>query len=132
MSKSLENTILISDNEEAIKNKMRKAFTDPNKLRKGDKGNPDICLVYTYHKKFNDKESEEIKKGCSDGTLGCFDCKMNVSKKIADYLAPMREKRISLQSDKTKIIEILEDGEKRAGKTAAQTMTEVREVMKLG
>lgn len=132
MSKSLENTILISDNEEAIKKKMRKAFTDPNKLRKGDKGNPDICLVYTYHKKFNETESEGIRTSCSDGTLGCFDCKMNVSKKIADYLAPMREKRELLQSDKKKILDILEDGESRAGKTAAQTMSEVREVMKLG
>ena len=52
----MDNTILISDGEEAIRTKMKKAFTDPEKLRKGDKGNPDICIVYTYHGKFNDRK----------------------------------------------------------------------------
>ena len=61
---------------------MRKAKIDPAKLRKGDKGNPDICIVYTYHGKFNEKGSGEIREGCTSGTLGCFDCKMNIADKI--------------------------------------------------
>ena len=132
MSKSLDNTILISDNEDSIKSKMKKAFTDPNKLRKGDKGNPDICLVFTYHNKFNINEVEEVRKGCSSGTLGCFDCKMNISKKISDFFAPIREKRQELEKDKNKILEILKQGEKSAGEIAERTMSEVREAMLLG
>ena len=132
MSKSLGNTILISDPEEEIKNKMKKAFTDPDKLRKGDKGNPDICLVYTYHNKFNPSQTPEIKNGCTSGTLGCFDCKMNVSEKISEFFKPIREKRIDLEKDKKSILNILEDGENKAKQIAEKTMNEVRTAMNLG
>jgi tryptophanyl-tRNA synthetase len=132
MSKSLGNTILLSDDGEAIKSKMKKAFTDPNKLRKGDKGNPDICLVYTYHKKFNPEGVPEIREGCKSGALGCFDCKMKISSKISDFFAPMREKRNELEKNKNAVLEVLIDGEKRAHEVAKQTMTEVREAMKIG
>ena len=132
MSKSLGNTILISDPEEEIKNKMKKAFTDPDKLRKGDKGNPDICLVYTYHNKFNPSQTSEIKNGCTSGTLGCFDCKMNVSGKISEFFKPIREKRIDLEKDKKSILNILEDGENKAKQIAEKTMNEVRTAMNLG
>ena len=64
MSKSLGNTILLSDDPEIVKSKLKKAVTDTNKIRKGDPGNPDICLVFSYHKKFNSSQSEEIEKGC--------------------------------------------------------------------
>lgn len=132
MSKSLDNTILISDNNEKIRSKIKKAFTDPNKLRKGDKGNPDICLVYTYHNKFNIVEVPEVRKGCSAGTLGCFDCKMNLANKIDTFFKPIRDKRAILEQNKSNIVDILEDGEKRARTVAQQTMSEVREAMKIG
>jgi len=132
MSKSLDNTILISDNECNIKAKIKKAYTDPNKLRKGDKGNPDICLVYTYHKKFNEPELSQIRDGCASGTLGCFDCKMNVASKISDYFLPVREKRLILENKKNHVLEILIEGEKKARVIAENTMKEVRESMKLG
>jgi len=132
MSKSLDNTILISDNEDTIKTKMKKAFTDPNRLRKGDKGNPDICLVYTYHNKFNPSEVPEIRKGCMDGTLGCVDCKTNIAKNINDYFAPIRQKRETLENDRKYIAEVLKDGENKARIIGEKTMTEVRNAMKLG
>ncbi|OGV11296.1 MAG: tryptophan--tRNA ligase, partial [Ignavibacteria bacterium RIFOXYA2_FULL_37_17] len=53
MSKSLGNVVLLSDDAETVKQKLRKAVTDPQKLRKNDPGRPEICLVFTYHKKFN-------------------------------------------------------------------------------
>jgi tryptophanyl-tRNA synthetase len=132
MSKSLDNTILISDSEEVIKNKMKKAFTDPEKLRIGDKGNPDICLVYTYHGKFNESEVNNIRVGCTSGELGCFDCKMKVTEKISKFFSPIREKRYELEKDKNKILEILVEGEKTAGDIAESTMCEVREAMLFG
>src|SRR3989339_603396 len=71
MSKSLGNTILISDAPESIAQKMKKAVTDPLKVRKGDPGRPEICLVFTYHNVFNKPEVEAIRAGCSSGALGC-------------------------------------------------------------
>jgi tryptophanyl-tRNA synthetase len=132
MSKSLGNTILISDGEEEIKNKIKKAFTDPNKLRKGDKGNPDICLIFTYHNKFNPGEVQEIRQGCSSGTLGCFDCKMNIAKKIKDFFAPIHQKRSELENNLDYIKDVLNEGERKAKEVAGKTMGEVREAMKIG
>jgi tryptophanyl-tRNA synthetase len=132
MSKSLGNTILISDDEEQIKNKVKKAFTDPDKLRKGDKGNPDICLIFTYHNKFNPDEVKEIREDCCNGTLGCFDCKMNIANKIKDFFSPIRQKRSELANNIDYIKNVLSEGEKKAKKVAGITMSQVREAMKLG
>ena len=132
MSKSLNNTILLSDAPETVKAKMKKAVTDPNKVRRGDPGNPDICLVYSYHKKFNPSEVSEVDKGCRSGALGCFDCKMNCASKISDFLEPIIEKR-KLYEEKPELVkDVLSDGEKRGKAEAMKTMTEVREKMKLG
>jgi len=132
MSKSLNNTILLSDDPETVKGKMKKAVTDPNKQRKGDPGNPDICLVFSFHKKFNPQEVPEINKGCRSGELGCFDCKMKCAAKISDVLAPIIEKRKYYEKNFNEVREILFDGETRGRKVAVQTMNEVREKMKIG
>ncbi len=132
MSKSLNNTILLSDEPETVKAKLKKAVTDPNKLRKGDPGNPDICLVFSYHKKFNPGEVPEIDTNCRSGALGCVDCKMKCAAKISEMLAPIIEKRKLYENDIKSVKDILEDGEKRARKTAQETMAEVREKMNLG
>ncbi len=132
MSKSLGNTILLSDDPETVKTKMKKAVTDPQKIRKGDPGNPDICLVFSYHKKFNPDEVPEIEAGCRSGALGCVDCKMNCASKISVMLEPIIEKRRYYENKKNEVLEILNDGENRAQKVAQETMKEVREKMKMG
>jgi tryptophanyl-tRNA synthetase len=132
MSKSLNNTILLADDPDTIKGKMRKAVTDPQKIRKGDPGNPFICLVFAYHKKFNPDEVPEIEAGCRSGALGCFDCKMNCASKIAAFFEPVRERRKYYELKTNEVKDILSDGEKRAKALAADTMNEVREKMKLG
>jgi len=132
MSKSLGNTILLSDDPETVKTKMKKAVTDPKKIRKGDPGNPDICLVFSYHKKFNNGEVPEIDAGCRSGALGCVDCKMNCASKISHFLEPIREKRIHFEKNINDVKDILTDGEKRAKVTAEETMNDVRTKMKMG
>jgi len=132
MSKSLNNTILLSDDPEIIKNKLRRAVTDPNKVRKNDPGNPDICLVFSYHKKFNTAEVPEIEAGCRSGALGCVDCKLNCASKIADTLEPIREKRKYYEGRRNEVIEILKDGENRARKVAEETMSDVHQKMNMG
>jgi tryptophanyl-tRNA synthetase len=132
MSKSVGNTILLSDAPETIVKKLKTAVTDPQKVRKGDKGHPDICLVFAYHNKFNISEVPEIRSGCESGALGCVDCKMNCAKKIIEALAPNREKRTYYEAHMDEVKQILADGEKRARSVAGKTMGEVHEAMKIG
>ncbi len=132
MSKSTGNTILLSDSPEEIQKKLRTAVTDPQKIRKGDPGRPDICLVFTYHQKFNPAAVGEIRKGCESGALGCVDCKKQCGAAIANALAPLREKRAYYETHRDEVKNILADGEKRAKHTAQQTMSEVHEAMAIG
>ena len=132
MSKSVGNTILLSEPANEIRKKMKRAVTDPMKIRRGDPGRPEICLVYSYHQKFNPSEVPEVAAGCRSGALGCVDCKARVAEHIVDYLAPIREKRAEYESHPQDMKDILNHGETRAKKVAEATMTEVRDAMKLG
>lgn len=133
MSKSAGNTILLSDSPDTIRKKMSKAVTDPQKIRKGDPGRPEICLVfYAYHKKFNPLEIPAIDRDCRSGALGCVDCKANAANHVVEYLAPFREKRSHYESHPREVEEVLRDGEKSARGVAQQTMNEVREAMGIG
>ena len=132
MSKSLGNTILLSDPPAEIRSKIKKAVTDPQKIRKGDPGRPEICLIFTYHRKFNPSEVPDIEAKCRSGELGCVECKMRVAEKITETLSPFREKRLYYESHPDTVMDILHDGEKKAKEVASGTMSEVRAAMKLG
>ena len=132
MSKSLGNTILLSDEPETVKAKLRKAVTDPQKIRRNDPGRPEICLIFSYHKKFNASETQQIEADCRSGALGCVDCKLNCSDKISMFLAPIIEKRKYYESHTKEVLDILEDGEMRGKKAAQETMAEVHKKMKFG
>jgi tryptophanyl-tRNA synthetase len=132
MSKSVGNTILLADEPDVVIQKLRKAVTDPQKLRKNDPGRPEVCLVFTYHKKFNPGDIPEIDANCRSGALGCVDCKMRCASKINEMLAPILEKRKIYADDINKVKEILNDGESKAKVVAKQTMDEVHQKMKLG
>lgn len=132
MSKSLGNTILLSDEPAVILDKVKRAITDPQKIRLGDPGRPEICNVFTYHQKFNPHEVPEIERDCRSGALGCVACKKNLATKLAAYLEPFREKRRHFESHVAEIRDIIAQGNATARKVAAQTMDEVHRVMKLG
>jgi tryptophanyl-tRNA synthetase len=132
MSKSLGNTIEISDSPEEIKKKMRTAFTDPSRQRKSDPGHPEICLVYSYWKKFKPERSEEIRTACSGATIGCVDCKKQVAEAIAQYFEPLRERRKALEEKPGEVEEIIHAGNDQARKRAVHTMQMVREAMHIG
>jgi len=132
MSKSLGNTILLSDDEDVVKAKLRKAVTDPQKIRKNDPGRPEVCLVFSYHKKFTPEEIPQIEAGCKSGALGCVDCKLKCAANISSFINPILDKRKYYESHLDEVKNILADGETRAKKVAATTMEEVRNTMKLG
>ncbi len=132
MSKSVGNTILLADSPDEIKKKMRTAVTDPQKVRRNDPGRPDICLVFTYHNKFNTEEVPEVRTGCESGSLGCVDCKSRCAEKIIEGLAPMREKRSHYENNISEVKDILHEGENKARTKAQDTMHDVHKAMNMG
>ena len=132
MGKSLGNAIYLSDSEEEITKKVMSAITDPNRIKKDDLGNPDICMVYYYHKLFSTKEEiDTVCKECKEGKRGCVGCKKQLAKNIIEYLRPIRQKRAYYEEHPEIVDEILKEGTKRARETAKETMRKVKKAMKL-
>ena len=132
MGKSLGNAIYLSDSEEEITKKVMSAITDPNRIKKDDLGNPDICMVAYYHNLFSSKEEiETVCKECRAGARGCVQCKKQLAKNIIEYLRPIREKRAYYESHPEEVDKILEEGTKKAQKVAKETMKKVKQAMKL-
>jgi len=131
MSKSLNNTILISEEPESLGLKLRKCITDPQKIRMGDPGRPEVCPIFTYRKKFYPENIKEIEVDCKSGKLGCVVCKQGLATGLESYLAPVWEKRRYYENHPDEVDEIIADGDSRARLVAKSTMEEVRSAMKL-
>ena len=132
MGKSLGNAIYLSDSSEEITKKVMSAITDPNRIKKDDLGNPDICMVAYYHKLFSKPEEvNEVCKECREGKRGCVQCKKQLAKNIADELKPIREKRAYYETHPEEVDKILIEGTKKAQSVAKETMKKVKKAMKL-
>jgi len=130
MSKSLGNAIYLADDEETITKKVMKAITDPNKIKKDDPGNPDVCMVYYYHKLFT-KDTDTVCKECKAGSRGCVACKKELAQNIIDYLKPIQARRKYYEERPGLVDEILKEGTNAAHKRAKSTMKKVRHNMKI-
>ena len=132
MSKSYNNSIFLSDTDEEIEKKVGRMITDPQRARKTDPGNPDICNVCSFHEIYTNAETiEKIKKECRSASIGCVECKQIMAVGLKEGLRPLRARRKELETDKNRVKEIIEAGNKRAGSIAKQTMEEVREAVKI-
>ena len=132
MGKSLGNAIYLSDSEEEIRKKVMSAVTDPNRIKKDDLGNPDICMVAYYHNLFTDKdEYKTVCEECRAGKRGCVACKKQLAKNINNTLEPIREKRKYYEERPELVDEILIKGTEKARETAKETMKKVKKAMKL-
>ena len=132
MGKSLGNAIYLSDSEEEITKKVMSAVTDPNRIKKDDLGNPDICMVAYYHKLFT--EPEDVKVVCEEcraGKRGCVACKKQLANNIIEYLRPIREKREYYEAHPEEVDKVLIEGTAKARKTAQETMKKVKKAMML-
>ena len=132
MGKSLGNAIYLSDSEEEITRKVMSAVTDPNRIRKDDLGNPDVCMVAYYHNLFSsEKEYEEVCKECRAGSRGCVACKKQLAQNIITTLKPIQEKRKYYEEHPEIIDKILMDGTAKAKKEAEKIMKKVKKAMRL-
>lgn len=132
MGKSLGNAIYLSDSEEEITKKVMSAVTDPNRIRKDDLGNPDVCMVAYYHNLFSTKEEvKAVCEECKGGKRGCVACKKQLAKNIIEELRPSREKRAYYEEHPEEVDKILIEGTAKAQKVAKETMKKVKKAMKL-
>ncbi len=132
MSKSYGNTIALGDPPKEVRQSMMTMMTDPARKRRNDPGNPDVCPVFDYHKVFSDEKTlEEVDQGCRSAGIGCVECKGWLFDKHQAKFGPIYERRVHYENNQRKVEDVLEAGAERARKCAVETMSEVREAMKL-
>ena len=130
MSKSLDNHIELAATPQETEKRVMSMVTDPQRIRRDDPGNPDVCNVFTLHKIFSSQdEIDEINQDCRSAGIGCVDCKRKLAVNLNQYLEPFRTKRQELAQDPKFVQDVLEDGAKRAKVIAGDTMSEVREAI---
>lgn len=130
MSKSYGNTIQITDPEPVVRQKLKTMVTDPARVRRSDKGDPDKCPVGDLHKVFSSRETmAKVYEGCRSAGIGCIECKGWAADALVQVLNPIQERRASYSQPQ--VLEILNDGARSAAERAEATMQEVRSAMKL-
>jgi len=131
MGKSLGNAIYLCDSEEIVSKKIMGAVTDTNKIKKDDPANPDICMVYYYHKLINNLDLAKICCECKKGTRGCVQCKKELIGKMNEFLDPIREKRKFYENNIDMVDQILKNGTMKAQDVAKTTMNDIHKKMKI-
>ena len=132
MSKSYDNAIFLTDTDEEIDNKVGQMITDPQRARRNDPGNPDVCNVFSFHEIYTgSEETANIKKECPSAQIGCVDCKKIMASSLKQGLGDIKAKRRELESDMEKVKDIMAESNKRARAIARETMEEVREAVKI-
>ncbi len=132
MSKSLNNTILMREEPAEVTQKVRTMQTDPARVRRSDKGNPERCPVWGLHQIYSDQARRDwVWKGCTTAGIGCLDCKQPVIDAIIVEQALIRERAQRYLDDPQLVRNIVADGCERARKLADETMRDVRDAMGL-
>ena len=132
MSNSLHNAIYLTDPSDVIREKIAPMVTDTRRKRKADPGVPEDCPAFTLHKAFvEEKKREELADGCRTAGIGCLECKNVVIDKLIEILTPFQEKRREFEKNPQLVWDIIEEGNRKARKTAQKTMEEVRNAIGL-
>jgi len=136
MSKSKGNSILPGESVESLTKKVRKLVTDKDKLRfdintgQGDSGDPEICSVYTLQNYFA-KNPSDIYTKCTSGTIGCGDCKGQLSSSMDGRLDEFRYLQSRYSKDLDYVKDVITEGSRRAKDIASNTLKEVKDKLKL-
>jgi tryptophanyl-tRNA synthetase len=132
MSKSYGNTINLSDTEPVVRQKLKTMVTDPARVRRTDKGNPDVCPVFDFHKIYSSADVvKQVDQDCRTAAIGCIDCKRQVADAMVERYGPMWDKRATILQHPEQTQEMVEEGRKRASRVAHETMQEVKTAMKI-
>jgi len=130
MSKSYNNAVFLSDSPEEIRQKLSQMVTDTQRARRRDPGNPDVCVLFPFHKIYTSPERiEEIDRECRRAGIGCVECKKWLIEGVLKAMAPIQEKRNYLAQHPQEVRDILQAGTERARSFARQTMVEVKQAI---
>jgi tryptophanyl-tRNA synthetase len=132
MSKTYNNCVFLSDTPEDVEKKIKTMTTDTQRIKRTDKGDPELSPVFHLHKVFSSKEEqEEVAEGCRTAGIGCIDCKKVLIKNLFEILEPIWEQRARYMEKPGLLQDIIEAGSKKAGKATAETMSLVRQAVGL-
>lgn len=132
MSKSYGNAILLSEDFSSVEKKIKVMKTDTNRKLRTDKGNPDICPVFDYHKVFSsDDEKSYIIDGCKNAGIGCIDCKKILIKNMLEFLEPIHKKREDFEKCIDDVDEFLRKSQTYANAEAEVTVEKVRKILRI-
>jgi len=132
MSKSYGNAIYLSDSPEQLRTKVMQMITDPQRARRSDPGNPDVCNVYEFHKLYTNPEmNRQIDKQCRGAEIGCVECKKIMADNLIKALAPLHEKRHYYLAHPEIVEEIMIEGSRKARQIAMETMQQVKAAVKI-
>jgi tryptophanyl-tRNA synthetase len=132
MSKSYENAIYLSDSPDDIASKVARMITDPQRARRSDPGDPEVCNVFEFLKTYADRETvEDIGTACRSAQVGCVECKKIMAQNLIKALEPIRRKREDYKAHPDLVDDVIKAGGDKARRVARQTMEAVRAVMKI-
>ncbi len=132
MSKSYNNAIFLSDSPEKISATVSTMVTDPQRARKSDPGDPEVCNVFEFHKLYTESATvSEIAENCRSAKIGCVECKKMMAQRLIKALEPIREKRKFYEADPKMVADIIITGSNKARAVAQETMEEVRAAVKI-
>jgi tryptophanyl-tRNA synthetase len=130
MSKSYGNAIMLSESDADIRAKTKVMMTDPARKRRNDPGNPEVCPVYDWHKLFSPKATLEWSAhGCRTAEIGCIECKAAMADNLIQWIAPIRERRMQYEKNPKQVLQVIDEGSRKARGIAQQTMVRVREAV---
>src|SRR5438132_9469833 len=130
MSKSYGNAVELGEDPESARKRIMVAVTDPARKRRHDPGHPEICPIYHLHRAYSSPERVEfVDRECRSAGIGCVDCK----KMLLESLIPALEKHRAAraQLDEKRVDELVQLGTQKASRVAEETMTRVRDAVKL-
>jgi len=133
MSKSLNNCIFLSDDEETFRKKVFSIKTDPNRIHATDPGIVDGNTVFLYHDIFNDdkKEVQDLKARYLAGTVGDVEVKEKLFTKMNNLFKPIRERRKEAEGKVDELLEIALEGSKKTSQIAQGIVDQMKEAMKI-
>lgn len=132
MSKSYSNTITLREDPDEVAQKIKTMTTDPQRVRRSDPGNPDVCPVFQLHEIYSDDATKGwVREGCTTAGIGCIDCKRPLIDSVLEEQQPMRERAQQYEDNPDLVKSIVAEGCEKARSIAKATLEEVRSAMGL-
>lgn len=129
MSKSYNNCINLDEDKKTLEKKILSMITDPARIKRDDRGHPDVCNVFSYHKCFTPDLEVEIRDWCENAKKGCVECKKFLCASLLDLFESKQNKKKEILKDKSYLQSILKEGREKASGVACDTLAKVRKAV---